>query len=74
METYKFKTTEEKVEQGKKMVRNNWGKFYTDWSFSVSWVEWNLKFLDWILTINITDKPWLASWNMIKDKLNDYFN
>jgi len=71
---YNFKITEDKLIEWKRMVSNNWWKFYTDWTFEISWVEWEIDFNNWNLTINITDKPWLASWSMIEDKLNDFFN
>ena len=71
---YKIKTTSEKVEQGENLVRENGGKFYTDGTFEVSGVKGSLEFNDGVLIIEITDKPWLASWSMIEDKLSEFFN
>lgn len=70
---YKFKTTEEKFKQGQKLVQKNGGTFYTDNTFEVSGVEGKYRFEDGVLTIVITDKPWLASWGMIESKLNEFF-
>lgn len=70
---YQFKVTKEKFEEWKKLAKSNWWKFYMDWTFEISWVEWKIHFTDNILKINITDKPWLASWSMIEDKLNEFF-
>jgi len=71
---YTFKTTEENLNKWKLLVKEKWWKFYTDWTFEVKWVEWEINFKDWLLSINITDKPWLASWDMIEEELNKFFN
>ena len=74
MSTYKFKTTKEKFDHGKSLVKENGGTFYTDNSFEVSGVEGSYHFDGEILTITIDSKPFLASWGMIESKLNEFFN
>ena len=66
--------SEERLASGKQKVRDSGGTFYKDGSFEVSGVEGNYRYEDGSLTITITDKPWLASWGMIKDKLNAFFS
>jgi hypothetical protein len=43
-------------------------------AFSIKGVEGRYEFKDGTLTVVIDDKPWLASWDMIEEKLNEYFN
>ena len=70
---YQIQTTREKVFEGEKLIRQNGGVVYKDNSFEISGVEGNYNFKEGILTINVTDKPWLASWNMIEEKINQFF-
>ena len=72
--TYEFQITEDKFIEWQDLIQTNWGKFYTDFTFEISWVKGNVEFKNWTLTIEITDKPWLASWDMIEGKLNEFFN
>ena len=62
-----------KLDEGKQLVRNKGGKFYTDGSFEVSGVEGRLSYDGSTLTVLITDKPWLASWEMIESELRKFF-
>jgi len=70
---FTYKTTEKKYQEWLKTLKENWGTLYTDWTFNVKWVEWRISNDNNTVTINITDKPWLASWNMIEDKLDAFF-
>jgi len=70
---YKIKTTKEKVSRWIEEIKRNWGSYY-NWEFSISGVTWRATFgLANYLHIDITDKPWLASWDMIEEKINEFF-
>lgn len=69
-----YTITENKFLEAKKLIKKNGGAIYTDGSFEISGVEGNFTYNDGVLKIRITDKPWLASWGMIEDKLDEFFN
>jgi hypothetical protein len=66
--------TSDKFLEAKKLITKNGGTIYTDGSFEISGVEGNFTYDNGTLEIRITDKPWLASWGMIEDKLDEFFN
>ncbi|GAI78901.1 unnamed protein product, partial [marine sediment metagenome] len=49
------------------------GIIYEDNSFEISGVNGSYHFENDVLTINITNKPWLASWSMIEEKIKQFF-
>ena len=55
------------------MITSNGGTIYSDGSFEVKGVKGRFSFNEPTLTILITDKPWLASWGMIEEKLDEFF-
>ena len=69
---FTIKTSIEKTNEGISVINSNGGSFDGK-NFSISGVEGTLKYSDGNLFINITDKPWLASWGMIEDKINSFF-
>ncbi|MCP6727317.1 MAG: hypothetical protein KJI69_04910 [Patescibacteria group bacterium] len=69
---YKIQTTQEKVLEGENLIRQNGGSVVRN-SFEISGVSGRYSFEDGTLTINISDKPWLASWSMIEQKVNEFF-
>lgn len=71
---YQFNTTEEKVNEGIGLVKQNGGVFYKDGTFEISGVEGKTHFSNNVLTVLITNKPFLASWGMIETKLKSFFN
>ena len=42
--------------------------------FEISGVEGTVSYVGGVLRVNITDKPFLASWEMISDKLDEFFS
>ena len=62
-----------KFYEGKKMITVNGGIIHPNGSFEVKGVKGRFTREDNLLTIVITDKPWLASWGMIGDKLDEFF-
>lgn len=70
---YRINTTEEKVSEGEQMIQQNGGSVYESGRFSISGVEGRYSFSDGVLTINVTDKPFLATWGMIESKINQFF-
>lgn len=70
---YQINTTEEKVLNGEKLIQQNGGTIYANNTFDISGVSGKYNFEGGMLTIVITDKPWLASWDMIEEKINQFF-
>lgn len=68
-------TIKAQVEKGKYMIQNNGGVVREDGSFSVKGVKGKYLFDEEkeILIINIFDKPWLASWDMIETEVRKFF-
>jgi hypothetical protein len=56
-----------------KEIIDNGGKVYTDNSFEIEGVKGTFKVRDGMMTITIYDKPWLVSWDLIKETLKQYF-
>lgn len=70
---YIFKdVSEEKMALAKRNIINNGGRI-SESAFSIQGVEGRYDYEDGKLVIIIDDKPWLASWGMIEDKLNSFF-
>jgi len=69
---YQFETTKEKADEGLNLLQDNGGRFDGS-NFSIKGVEGYVKYSDGLLRITITDKLWLASWGMIEEKLNEFF-
>ena len=63
------------IEKGEYMIRNNGGVVRDDGSFSIKGVKGYYVFDEdaSVLKINITDKPWLASWEMIEGEVRKFF-
>lgn len=72
--TYQVDITDEKFLEAKKAIISNGGNIWADISFEIRGVKGWFKKEGTKLTIEITDKPWLASWEMIEEKLNQFFN
>ncbi len=70
---YQIQTTAEKVLNGEELIRQNGGTIYTNDTFVISGVSGKYHFENNVLTIVITDKPWLASWDMIEEKIKQFF-
>lgn len=68
-----YTITEEKKNEALQLIRKNGGKIYKNNSFEISGVKGYYKESGDSITIVITDKPWLASWSMIEDKLDEFF-
>ena len=69
-----YQISDEKFLEGKKVITENGGIIFSDGRFEVKGVKGKFSFENGTLEIVITDKPWLASWEMIEDKLNEFFN
>lgn len=65
--------TNEKFLEVKKAITKNGGTIYSDNRFEIKGVKGRFEKDYETLTIVITDKPWLASWEMIEDKLDEFF-
>ena len=68
-----YTITKDKFLEAKKTITENDGTIYADGSFEVSGVEGSFSYDEGILTVKITDKPWLASWEMIGEKMDEFF-
>ena len=69
-----YQISNEKFLEGKKMITENGGTIYPDGRFEIKGVKGRFMFENEVLEIVITDKPWLASWGMIEEKLDEFFN
>lgn len=79
---YTTKTTYEKVIDGLNLVQSEGGRVGMEKNknkevlayVSISGVKCTLMFSEGEVVVKITDKPWLASESMIRDKLDQFFN
>ena len=73
---FKFKITNNKFHEAVNLIQKNGGNVYTNGSFEIKGVEGKVhrNEEEEYIIINITDKPFLASWGMIENKLNEFFN
>lgn len=65
--------TQEKLYEAEQAIMHNGGAVYKDNRFLIMGVEGRYVLNGTTLTIEITDKPWLASWTMIEGKLREFF-
>lgn len=70
---FQYKVTDEKLQQAKKLILQHGGTIYTDNTFKVKGCEGCFEIRGDVLTVEITSKPWLANWGMIKDGLDKFF-
>ena len=73
----RIKTTEEKVNEGLKELKANGAIVETSGNsggVAIQGVEALYKFEEGILSITITDKPWLVSEDFVEGKIRSYFN
>ena len=76
-----IKTTLDKFTEGIKTIRKNGGSVTlealdstTEGTAEISGVSAKFEFNQGKLTIQITDKPWLASDSMIEGKIREFFD
>ena len=67
--------TPEIIKKAEYMIRDNGGVVREDGSFSVKGVEGSYVFDENanMVKIRLTDKPWLASWEMIETEVRKFF-
>ena len=72
---YQIKTTFKKANEGVQMIQRSGGT-YAGGRFSVKGVEGTARYDDatGMLYVNITDKPFLASWGMSESKWKEFFS
>ena len=73
MKTFEFETTVEKIGAGINLIRDGGGVVHGG-DFVINGVEGHYSYNGVRIKIKITDKPWLASWDMIEEKLEDFFS
>ena len=61
-----------KIDEAMNAIKQEGGRISSN-AFSIKGVEGRYKLDGETLIIVIDDKPWLASWDMIEEKLNEYF-
>lgn len=69
-----YTITDDKFLEAKKLINSNGGTIYTDGNFEIKGVEGKFYRDKNILRVLITRKPWLASWDMISNKMDGFFN
>ena len=71
-----YKITKEQFLEAKQAIKSNGGEIYMDGFFEIKGVEGKFEYHEeeQLLAIIITDKPWLASWSMIEEKLDEFFS
>ena len=68
-----YQISNEKFLEAKRLITENGGTIYPDGSFGIKGVSGKFNYENGMLEIVITDKPWLASWGMIENKLDEFF-
>lgn len=71
---FEFIVTDEQVEKAKQAIEENGGMLNGDNSFSIMGVTGHFYRNGRVLTVRITDKPFLASWGTIERKLTEFFS
>ena len=71
---FEFIVTDEQVDKAKKAIEDNGGMINGDSSFSIMGVTGHFYKIGRVLTVRITDKPFLASWGTIERKLTEFFS
>ena len=69
-----YTISNEKFLEAKSLITENGGTIYPDGRFEIQGVKGKFNYENGILEVWITDKPWLASWGMIEDKLDEFFD
>lgn len=59
--------------EAKNLIRQNGGAIAGDNTFEIQGVEGSFEKVDGSITINITKKPFLASWGRIEKTLDGFF-
>jgi len=69
-----YPITDEKFNQAVRLINENGGKIYNDGTFKIKGISGKYTETNYgTMVIEITDKPWLASWGMIESKLDEFF-
>lgn len=68
-----YTITDEKFLEAKQTITSHGGTIYADGSFELMGVRGSFYRDGDMLRVTITDKPWLASWGMIEEKLDEFF-
>ena len=72
--TKKYPISNEKFSQAKTLITQNGGSINTDNTFEIRGVKGHFERTSDSITITVTKKPFLASWSLIEEKLNGFFN
>ena len=71
--TKTYSISEAQFTEAKNLIRANGGNIAGDNSFEIQGVEGSFERNDGSITINITRKPFLASWRRIEKTLDGFF-
>lgn len=71
--TKTYPISEARFAEAKNLIRQNGGNIAGDNSFEIYGVEGNFERSDGSITINITRKPFLASWKKIEKTIDGFF-
>ena len=73
----KIQTTLKKVNEGLELIQQEGGKVDIDGGggrVQIQGVDATFEFDEGVLTVQINDKPWLASDSMIENEIKKFFN
>lgn len=71
--TKNYPISEEQFTEAKNLIRRNGGNIAADDTFEIQGVEGSFEKNNGSITINITKKPFLASWKKIEKTLDGFF-
>jgi hypothetical protein len=71
--TKSYAISDAKFAEAKNLIERNGGTIETDNSFVLQGVEGSFEKKNGSITINITKKPFLASWKKIERTLDEFF-
>ena len=71
--TKTYPISEAQFTEAKNLIRRNGGNIAADNTFEIQGVEGNFEKNNGSITINITKKPFLASWRKIEKTLDGFF-
>ena len=71
--TKTYPISEAQFTEAKNLIRRNGGTIEADETFEIYGVEGNFEKNNGSITINITKKPFLASWKKIERTLDEFF-
>lgn len=71
--TKTYPISDAKFAEAKNLIRQNGGSIAGDNTFAIQGVEGNFEKVDGSITINITKKPFLATWGKIERTLDGFF-